>query len=276
MKRPNAFIVLLEKSFPYRFFVAKLTRVPGLKQLLQRLLFHQTNLTYLLKDSVVELHLNTPIAPPDTVVLPSQVVEHFIRQASRRFIMDFCLCRQSNHCKDYPVELGCLFLGEAVKDISPAYGREVSLQEALDHVDRCRKAGLIHLIGRDTIDKTWLQVKNGEQLLTICNCCSCCCLWKWIPDLHPSIQSQIKRMPGVRLTVDDHCTGCGTCAEQCFIHAITITGGKARITEDCRGCGRCVDACPSHAIQLHIDEPLFCEHTIDRIASAVDISSEKP
>jgi len=272
MKKPNGFIILLEKLFPYRFIVAKITHVPLLRRLLERMLFYQTNLTYLLKDSVVEIHLDKHIEPPANMVLPSQIVEHFIRKASHRFIMDFCLCRQSMHCKNHPIELGCLFLGEAVKDINPAYGKEASLEEALDHVKKCRQAGLIHLIGRDHIDKTWLQVKSGEKLMTICNCCSCCCLWKWLPDLDPAIRSKVKRMPGVTVTVTNHCAGCGTCRDHCFIHAIHIKNEKAFISDECRGCGRCVDLCPHHAIQLHIDDEMFLEKTIERVASSVDIS----
>lgn len=272
MKKPPVFVILLGKVFPYRFVVAKMTRVPLLKRLLDRMLFYQTNLTYLLKDSVVEIQLEKHIQPPDNMVLPSQIVEHFIRNASHRFIMDFCICRRSMHCKNHPVELGCLFLGEAVKDISPGYGREVSLEEALAHGQKCRQAGLIHLIGRDYIDKTWLQVKSGEKLMTICNCCSCCCLWKWLPDLDSEIRSKVKRMPGVTVAVTNDCKGCGTCVDHCFVKAIHINQGKAGISDECRGCGRCVDVCPQHAIKLHIDDDMFLEKTVERVAKSVKIS----
>jgi ferredoxin len=272
MRKPPVFVVFLGKMFPYRFFVAKMTRVPPFKRLLDRMLFYQTNLTYLLKDSVVEIQLEKHIQPPDNIVLPSQVVDHFIRNASHRFIMDFCICRRSMHCKNHPVELGCLFLGDAVKDIDPAYGKEVSLDEALAHVQKCRKAGLIHLVGRDHIDKTWLQVKSGEKLMTICSCCPCCCLWKWLPDLDPSIRSKVKRMPGVTVQVTNDCIGCRACVDSCFMHAIQLNNNKAYISDECRGCGRCVDTCPRHAIQLRIDDDLFLEKTIERVASAVNVT----
>lgn len=272
MRKPPVFVFFLGKMFPYRFIIAKMTRVPFLKLWLDRMLFHQTNLTYLVKDSVVEIQIEKSIQLPDNMVLPSQVVDHFIRNASHRFLMDFCICRMSMHCKNHPVELGCLFLGDAVKDIAPAYGKEVSLNEALAHVQKCRQAGLIHLIGRDHIDKTWLQVKSGEKLMTICNCCSCCCLWKWLPDLDVSIRSKVKRMPGVTISVTDGCIGCGTCVDHCFMHAIYLTNGHASISDECRCCGRCVDVCPQHAITFHIDDDIFLEKTIERVALSVDIS----
>jgi ferredoxin len=272
MKKPPVFAVFLEKGFPFRFLIAKMTRVPPMKRILDSMLFSHTNLTYLFKDAVVEISVDQSFQPPDNMVLPSQIVERFIRDASHRFIMDFCICRQAMQCTNHPQDLGCLFLGDAVKDISPGYGREVSLDEALVHVEKCRQSGLIHLIGRDQIDKTWLQVKNGEKLMTICNCCSCCCLWKWLPELDPAIQSKVKRMPGVTLEVADACTGCGTCMDACFMHAITLQNGKASISDECRGCGRCVDACQLHAIHLRIDDSRFLEKTMERVRASVDVT----
>ncbi len=272
MKKTPVFAVFLEQGFSLRFLLAKMTRVPPLKRFLDAMLFSHTNLTYLVKDSVVEIAVDQSFQPPNSMVLPSQIVERFIRSASHRFLMDFCICRQAMHCKNHPEELGCLFLGDAVKGISPGYGREVSLEEALSHVERCRKSGLVHMIGRDQIDRTWLQVKNGEKLMTICNCCSCCCLWKWLPDLDPEIRSKVKRMPGVTLEVTADCSGCGTCVGTCFMHAIELRNSKACISDECRGCGRCVDVCPSHAIHLRIDDSGFLERTIERINASVDVT----
>ena len=272
MRKPPVFTVLLEKTFPYRFIIAKMTKVPPVRRLLDRMLFSHTNLTYLFRDSLVEISVDRSIQPPDSMVLPSQIVDRFIRNASHRFIMDFCICRQAMHCQNHPVELGCLFLGDAVKDIDPAYGKGVGLEAALAHVQKCRKEGLIHLIGRDRIDETWLQVKSNGKLMTICNCCSCCCLWKWLPELDPSIRSKVKRMPGVTVYVTNDCRGCGTCVDVCFMHAIQLNNDKACISDECRGCGRCVDACPYQAMRLRIDDEMFLEKTMERVVSAVDIA----
>ena len=49
--------------------------------------------------------------------------------------------------------------------------------------------------------------------------------------------------------INDDCTACGTCLDECPVEAIsegdpiyTIDAGK------CTDCGACVDACPSEAI----------------------------
>jgi hypothetical protein len=94
------FVIFLEKMFPYRFLAAKATRVPVIREITNRMLFKQTNLTVLPKESVVEINLNIPIKPLDDIVLPSQVVEYFIRKTNYRFIMNFCICREANHCKN--------------------------------------------------------------------------------------------------------------------------------------------------------------------------------
>jgi ferredoxin len=272
MKPTRQYVLLLEKLFPYRFLGAKMTRIPLLKQIADAMLFKQTNLTVLPKESVVEITVHKTIEPPDNIVLPSQVVEYFIRKTTYRFIMNFCICREANHCKNHPVEYGCLFLGEAARGIPPELGREATITEALDYVQKCRSEGLIHVIGRDKIDESWLGVGSDGKLLTICNCCSCCCLWKILSDVDPQIRAKVKRMPGVEVTVLEKCTGCGTCLTHCFVNAITIQEGHAVISEDCKGCGRCVEHCPQNAITLSITDEQYVQKTIDRIESVVDVS----
>ncbi len=266
------FVLFLEKMFPYRFLAAKATRVPVIREISNRMLFKETDLTVLPKESVIEINLDKPIKPPDNIVLPSQVVEYFIRKTHYRFIMNFCICREANHCKNHPIEYGCLFLGDAARGINPEFGREATLQEAMTYAQKCRAAGLIHLIGRDKIDETWLNVGSNGKLLTICNCCNCCCLWKILPNLDPQLHSKIKRMPGVEVTVSDKCIGCGTCKPLCFVQAIDLRQGRAIISENCKGCGRCADVCPQKAIHLTITDGQFLRKTINRIESSVDVA----
>ncbi len=272
MKPTRRYILFLEKLFHYRFLAAKMTRIPLIKQIADQMLFKQTNLTVLPKDSVVEITVDKAIKTPDNIVLPSQVVEHFIRKTNYRFIMNFCICREANHCKNHPIEYGCLFLGEAARGINRDFGREATIKEALTYVQKCREEGLIHLIGRDKIDETWLDVGSNGNLLTICNCCSCCCLWKILSEVDPQIRSKVKRMPGVEIRVTDRCIGCGLCTNHCFVKAIHMQKDQAVISEDCKGCGRCVDHCPQNAIEITITDRRFLEKTIERIESSVNVT----
>jgi len=271
MGRPLWLVKIIKKAFPTRLWLAGVTKAPGIGRLVDYSLFWDDDIIYLPKDNVIQI--NEPINRPADTVLPSAVVEHFIREANHHWIMDFCLCREADHCHDYPRELGCLFLGEAVLKINPRLGRLVSEDEALDHLSRCRAAGLVHMIGRNKLDAIWLGATPGQKLLTICNCCPCCCLWKVLPRLDNMISRKVTRMPGVTVSVNVKCQGCEICTQDlCFVEAISMDGEKAVIDiERCRGCGRCVETCPFNAIDLQISGIDYFDRSVKRISALVDL-----
>lgn len=273
MARPMWFVNLLKKNFGLRYVGAEMTKWPLLGRLMERALFNGKHsgdaLFYLPKDRVI---VNEDIDDQENLVVPSDVVAHFIKQAKHIFLMNACICREAAGCQDYDHNIGCIFLGEAVLEINPKLGRLVDVETALAHVQHAREAGLVHLIGRDKIDAVWMGVKPYTQLMTICNCCPCCCLFRFLPNLAPKLQKKIERMPGVVVEVSEDCIGCGLCAEDvCFINAIHLNNGKASIHEDCRGCGNCVEACPQGAIRLVIARDDYIENAIERLSKAVDV-----
>lgn len=269
VSRPLWFVALLKAAFPGRFFLARATRLPLLGAVVNRLLFDGDRLMYLPRDRVVPVH--EAIDPVEEMALPSQVVDRFIEQAHTLWIMDRCLCRDAAGCQDYPLDLGCLFLGEAAAGINPALGRPVSRAEAREHMRRCREAGLVHMVGRNKLDTLWLGVGPGQRLLTICNCCPCCCLWRVLPHIAPEIGAKVTAMPGVSVRAGEGCTGCGTCARVCFVQAVTVVDGRAVVGEGCRGCGRCVEACPQGAMELVVDGR-FLDQATAAIAGLVDVT----
>jgi len=277
MSRPLWLVSLLKVAFPSRALMARATRVPVLGSVIDRWLFEGDHLFYLPKDDALRIgavvQIDEAVDLPGEMVVPSQVVEHFIRGASTRWIMNNCICRDASHCEDYPIDLGCLFLGEAASGINPSLGRPVTEEEALEHVRRCREAGLVHLIGRNKLDTVWLGVGPGDRLLTICNCCPCCCLWRMLPDLSPQIGAKTMAMPGVSVVVTAGCVGCGTCTEGiCFVDAIHLDGSGAVIGDACRGCGRCVEVCPQEAIKLSLEAGRSVEETVGRLSTLVTVS----
>jgi ferredoxin len=270
MARPIWFVELLKRGFPHRFWLAKLSRLPGIGRLFDRLLFAGDDIIFLPKQRVVTVHQSVPV--PEQTVLPAQVLHHFVDRAQYHWIMNFCICRSAAHCKDYPIELGCLFMGKPVLQINPRLGKLVSAAEAHEHIRRCSEAGLVHLIGRNRLDALWLGVHPGEELLTVCNCCPCCCLYRFLPALAPHISARFARMPGVEVKVTESCDGCGLCANGvCFVGAISMNNRRATISDACRGCGRCATVCPRGAI--HLSAPLDAvERTIDKVQAAVRIT----
>jgi len=276
---------LIKKSFHQRFFMAKMTRVPILGRAMEFAFFEDDDIIILPKDEIaiktirsirtIDVDLS---AQPSNIVLPSQVIEHFIRKSRYIFLMNKCMCRDSNQCKHFPPELGCIFLGRGVLKIPEGMGRMVTQEEALDHLRRCREAGLVHLIGRDKIDSVWLGTGSKENLLSICSCCDCCCLWKMLPELNSNINATVTRMPGVVVEIDQgKCIGCQACVTQniCYVKAIRMVDGKASINQAlCKGCGRCVQFCVKKAIDLRIEDSEFLKRTIERIEPLVDVTSE--
>jgi ferredoxin len=265
---------MLKRSFSLRYIGAEMTKWPIIGRVMERALFngHKTGdaLFYLPKDQVV---IDQVIDPGENVVVPSAVVAHFIEEANYIFQMDKCICRDAADCQDYDHHIGCIFLGEAVLDINPKLGSLVDKETALAHVQRAREAGLVHLIGRDKIDAVWMGVKPSEKLMTICNCCPCCCLFRFLPNLAPKLQKKIERMPGVHVQVTQDCSGCGLCTQDvCFIDAIYIENGQAVISEECRGCGNCVQICPEGAIKVVIEQEDYIDTAIDRLSRAVDVN----
>ena len=275
---------LIRSGFKKRFFLAKMTKVPLIGKTMEIAFFGGDDIIILPKDEVAiatqakrkTIDLNIQ-AEPSNVMVPSQVIEHFIRNSRYRFLMNCCMCRSSNHCEHYPANLGCIFLGKDVTKIDPKMGRLVSVEKALEHLRKCREAGLVHLIGRDKIDSVWLGTKK-ENLLSICSCCPCCCLWKMLPNVNSSIAGTVTKMPGVEVMVDaSKCVGCGTCVEKypCYLDAMKIMDKKAVIDQaTCRGCARCVEICPKGAISLRITDWDFVEQAIERIEPLVDVTAE--
>lgn len=269
MSRPLWLNKLLTWSFPQFWMVASATNWPGVGRWLHNWLFKDDAL-YMVP--LQKIAINLSVAAPEQVCLPWQAVEHFIRAASFHFVMNECICRAGKKCKDYPIELGCIFLGESAKQINPEVGRRVSMEQALEHARKCRDAGLFHLLGRNRIDQVWLNTGPCGRLLTICNCCPCCCLWNNLPRLSEDIRQKITKMPGISVRVNDNCNGCGKCAEKvCFAGALRMDNGRAVISDMCRGCGHCALICDQQAIEITINNPDIISQSIQRISAAVNV-----
>jgi ferredoxin len=272
MSSPYWIRTLINRIYGARFFLSRLTHCRFFGRLADWMLFRNDNVIFLPKDEVLPVH--ETVEAPEGMVLPSEVVAYFIQNASFIWIMDFCICRDSAKCGSYPVESGCIFLGAAAKGINPRFGRPATAEQALAHARQCREAGLVHMIGRNHIDTVWLNVGPPEKLMTICNCCPCCCLWQTLAFLSPGISRKIRRMPGIHMEVGETCTGCGICTSGlCFVDAIHIEKGRAVIDQNrCRGCGRCAEACPQGAVSLVAEERGCIEAAIRQISQSVDLS----
>lgn len=214
----------------------------------------------LIKDDIFQvtfIPVAEDIPSPQSTVLPRKVIARLIRESSHRFIHNGCICRNQEGCVNYPRELGCIFLGEAASRLHPSLGHRASVEECLEHLEWASEVGLTGMIGRIWFDAMALGVVSDfGNFLVICFCCDCCCLVRTdLRNAGAGFKRAIRKMEAVSVAVTDRCEGCGTCAETCFVGAISLEGGRARIDrEKCKGCGRCAMVCPREAIEVEFDE----------------------
>ena len=274
---PNLSVKVVGVAFDKRYRLASWTRkYKRLGRLVRKTMFDADDMIVVPKDGVAKRRvIETDIGIPDAdarTVLPSDVVKDIVTKAEKVFIMDFCICRKSNGCEDYPKDHGCMFLGDGTDRIPREFGRVVDTEEAIEYIEECGRLGLVHIIGRNKLDSIWLNTRmDARNLTTICNCCPCCCLWNMVRDIDEGIGGSFNRMESVEVTVDaGRCTGCGFCVEGCFVRAITIEDGVCHIDDSCRGCGRCAENCPSEAITVTYDENAIGRE-VARISELVDL-----
>jgi UDP-glucose 4-epimerase len=214
--------------------------------------------------------INTDIRMPEETPVPLQILYRFIDEASHRVIVNYCGCRKGWKCEDYPIDIGCLMMGDDALQISKVPFREVGPDEARAHADRAVEAGLVPIVGKARVDNYLFGVKDHSRLMTVCFCCECCCVTRFTRYVPlRSLEPIFPRLDGISMTVTDKCKGCGKCEKHCYISAIAVRDGRAFISDMCRACGRCAAGCPSKAIEVKIDDPDFVEKTYSRIRSYV-------
>jgi len=225
-------------------------------------------------NEVTVVPINEAVIPPESLVLPRRVVERFVSQVKDIFILDKCICRDKEGCTAYPHDIGCMGLGEPVRRIHPSHGRRVSGEEALEHVRKAAKAGLVANVAHTWIDPVAFGLTNFRKLMFICYCCDCCCIYrKYLKKRGPNLDTAYQGLPGISIDVDPQkCTGCGECVEHCFVASMSLVEGVASPGDQCRGCGRCVEICPEGALTLSLEnEEALYEQLMDYVNGVSDI-----
>lgn len=291
-------VFLVKHSFHLRFFLSRLTTKSNLfKRFIERLLFQDDEIFVLPNNNFLNeeskdgtykkdadaitttvsanIEVNQKFQKDDSLFLPVDLLKEAVRRASYITVMDQCLCRISNNCQDYPQDLGCIFLGPAARNIPEKIGHQATVEEALAQIDYAESLGLSHVMGRNKIDTIWMHIGPKEQLLTICHCCPCCCLWKVLPDIHTDISDKVMRINGVSVkTKNENCILCGKCLgdDVCFGGAIYLdeSENKIKIDQDkCVGCGHCTHTCPKDVFDLSYTQDSL-DYILDRMDALID------
>ncbi|UCD83815.1 MAG: 4Fe-4S binding protein [Deltaproteobacteria bacterium] len=203
-----------------------------------------------------------------SMVIPVEKVRQLIKEASYRVILHRCICRDGYGCTNFPRDFACIMVGEACR-VMVAHGiaREVTEEEAMTHLDKAIKLGLICNIAWTEFESIAKGIPKEDRMkyVEICLCCPCCCLglrnfkhWYKTESLRKQITST-----GWKARGTEECTGCGTCTTVCYMEAITVGEDGISVNDDyCVGCGLCASHCPNQAIVMEEIVPTK-EHLLD-------------
>ena len=201
-------------------------------------------------NEVTAVPINVTLSAPHTVPLPRRIVETIIARASDIFILDTCICRGLEKCKNHPPEIGCMALGKAARRMHPSHGHHATKEEACAHA---RKRTRTYGVTSD--DPLAFGLPDFNRLMFICFCDDCCCLYRThMQKRGPALNRAYIPLPGASISVNTQlCDGCGICADRCFAAEMKIVNGVAHPGNDCKCCGRCVELCPQGALSLTFD-----------------------
>jgi ferredoxin len=154
-----------------------------------------------------------------------------------------CPCRQIKRyvgegC-DHSLE-NCLHFGSMARYmVEQGMARQVTKEEVLGLLEKANEEGLVHVCDN-----------YQGRLSTICNCCSCCCVFlqtKLVEGLDSLSPSNY-----VAFVEGDECAGCATCEERCPVGAIVVGDDEMAVVDAglCIGCGVCTPTCDSEAVSL--------------------------
>jgi electron transport complex protein RnfB len=138
-------------------------------------------------------------------------------------------------------------------------GREISPEETREILEAAAEAGLVHGISN-----------TMQGMDTVCNCCSCCCLFLEPVKSISQEQRGHQRSNYLLEQNPDTCKACGLCAKRCPMDALELkdkegvpkvdeSGKKVKARDRkevvfqpdlCIGCGVCVYKCPTQSLSL--------------------------
>jgi len=188
-----------------------------------------------------------------SVVIPINLIRQAIEQSSYRVIKHKCFCRDGCGCTDYPVDLGCIMLGEGCRSmVARGTARPATVDEALNHLERAAGLGLVCLtmwIGMEMM-VLGIPEKDHDRIVEVCFCCPCCCQGlRFFKNYDPRFMSRFRSI-GWRPEIAAACTSCGNCAEICPMRAIEGSANGFKVSDKCIGCGLCAFRCPQQAIVM--------------------------
>jgi len=262
-KRPKWYLTVLAKIWKLAYIKPS---VPVLGKLMYKIRVDSTtpeqlNISYL----PVNAELTVGSLP-----LPIMIIEGIIRSSEYRVITHRCTCRDAWQCKKFDLNIGCIHIGLPTAEEDTTVAHHASVTEAIIHLHKAVKAGLVPFIGHVSADNTIWNVSKDRPFTTVCFCCPCCCTnYDYYRYLPPAAKNSIHRLQGVTIAMDqDLCIGCGKCTRVCLTGAAMLRAGKSSCDESlCKTCGVCAQACPQKAIRIGVED---IEATVNELLGRIN------
>ncbi len=199
--------------------------------------------------------INARVKKSKNAVVPYQLLDDLIDKACFRIILDQCVCRRGMNCKDYPINFGCLMLGEGARTLLKGeHGQEATAEEAKEYIRRAEEHGLVPIAAHAYPEEKAMGIPKSlyHNFIEICLCCPCCCLaLKNIKYYTPEIHTNNFINVGYVARAVPACKGCNQCVSICPAEAIKVDGNRVRVIEEsCVGCGVCQNVCEHDGIRL--------------------------
>lgn len=204
----------------------------------------------------ISIPVNIDMKVKDQMITPPvELVKEAIRKSSYRVIMNECACRHIEKCKDYPLDIGCMFLGKGAKAaVEHKSGHEATVEEALAHVDKAIAAGLaIGTYFVELEEYCWgFQDEDIPDFIAFCFCCPCCCHEiKFEKMARGELKHILFQPSGWSVEpIAYKCIGCGECVKACPRGQLKLEKGRITVGEFCPGCGYCLKACKQGALHI--------------------------
>jgi electron transport complex protein RnfB len=193
-------------------------------------------------------------------ILPYEDILAFIDKEDF-FTVSTCACRHRHNLdpdfkKCSHETMNCLHFGSLGRyALKHGMGTEISKEQTLEILAAAADVGLVHGISN-----------YKTKIDTVCNCCSCCCLFLERAVALPTIIRGHQRSNYAVVHDDETCKSCGLCEKRCPIGAIKLKESELSIEstdkkicakkvfeydqEKCIGCGVCAHKCPSQSLKL--------------------------
>lgn len=188
-------------------------------------------------------------------ILPSEDFREILKAQGTIAVVP-CSCRYrttavAEQCEHFEEEevWSCLQFGRSADYvIARDSGKELSIDEALELLDKIEEGALLHI---------WPNSTKMTGVGTSCHCCRDCCM-TWVPmDIVGESIGKVWEKARFEAVIDqEKCEGCQKCIERCHFEAIELIEPEVKkkrkkkekmksrvIADKCWGCGVCVVGC---------------------------------